>query len=377
MKKYILFYFIVLAGCKQITIDDEYIIDGSGEYIYLSTSGLINPKSQFITYYDDQQNCWLFYGNPDRRELIIYALPSGEIEKRIQFDSHGPNGIGGYRGVLVHNFDSIFLISSTFYSSLFLTDTTGKVKRKYTLDPVGTRGIPPALMPLSSHISQQNVLHKGHITLGTYMFYSVDNSDLHKEIISIDIDLNEGRIIDSSNYPKFDDQYRAPLYGYSRAYNGKQFIYSFRRLDDLFVQNNDGSYSRYYCKSRYRTKSLDWVNNPLDPIIQQQKANIINPSYTSVLYDKYRKYTYRIFLPGYDIDETENIQKHFEYLDLFSIIVLDENFNVITETLMPEKTYDPTMKFVSKEGLYLALHINHPLYNPDSLAFERMEIIEK
>ena len=38
---------------------------------------------------------------------------------------------GGYRGVLVHNFDSIFLISSIHYNSFFLTDTTGKVKRKF------------------------------------------------------------------------------------------------------------------------------------------------------------------------------------------------------------------------------------------------------
>jgi len=81
-------------------------------------------------------------------------------------------------------------------------------------------------------------------------------------------------------------------------------------------------------------------------------------------------------LPGYDIDETENTQKHFEYLNLFSLIVLDEDFNVITETLLPEKTYDPTMKFISKDGLYIALHIDNPLYNPDSLIFEKMKIME-
>jgi len=62
MKRYFLFFLIISAGCKQITIEDEYIIVGSGDYIYLSTSDLINPKSNFITYYDDHKNDWQIVG---------------------------------------------------------------------------------------------------------------------------------------------------------------------------------------------------------------------------------------------------------------------------------------------------------------------------
>ena len=377
MKKYFLFFLIVSLGCNQITLDDKYKIIGSGEYITLTTHGLINPKSNYITYYGDHQNCWLFYGNSDRRELIIYKLPSGEIEKRIQFDSHGPDGIGGYRGVLVHNFDSIFLISSTHYNSFFLTDTTGKVKRKYTLGAIDNTEIPLAVMAQYSSLSIQNIFHKNRINLSTRLIHDVNNENLHAEVLNIDFDLKEGQIIGNSNYPVFEKVHNVSLYAYSRAYNGEQFIYSFRRWDDIYVYNIDGSYSKYSCRSKYRTKSLDWVNNPIDPMIQQQKSGIEKPLYSSILFDNNRKYTYRFFLPGYNIDETEYIQKHRDYPNLFTIMILDDNFSVLGETLLPEKTYDPLMKFVGKDGLYLALHIDHPLYNPDSLAFERMEIIEQ
>jgi hypothetical protein len=56
-------------------------------------------------------------------------------------------------------------------------------------------------------------------------------------------------------------------------------------------------------------------------------------------------------------------------------MILDEDFNLVGENLFPEKTYDPYMSFISNDGLYLALHIDHPLYNPDLLTFERITLI--
>jgi hypothetical protein len=34
------------------------------------------------------------------------------------------------------------------------------------------------------------------------------------------------------------------------------------------------------------------------------------------------------------------------------------------------------MAFVTKDGLYFAMHPDNPKYNPDSLAFEKMVITE-
>ena len=357
------------------TSEGKYKIIGSREYISLNTTGLINPKTNYLSYYEENENCWLFYGNVQRSELIIYKLPSGEIEKRITFDSRGPEGIGGYRGVFVHNLDSLFITSARYVHNFFLADTSGKVKKRYSLEADDIRGIHPQLLPQFSHISIQNVLKNNTINLCLFPTFNVESEELHKETISIEYCLENEQIVRKFNYPVFDNT-SANISAYSRTYNGEQFIYSFRRSDIIFVKNDDGTYTEYDGKSRFRDKSLDWTTEGLSSFFLLQQQTLSNPSYLSVLYDKYQKFTYRFFFPGYEIENIKEIQKHFESPEKFTIMIFDEDFNVVGETLLPEKTYDPNMKFVSKDGLYMALHFDHPLYNPDSLKFERMIVVE-
>lgn len=130
-------------------------------------------------------------------------------------------------------------------------------------------------------------------------------------------------------------------------------------------------------KSCFQKKNLDWTNNSTDPIIVQKSNSVKNPRYLSIVYDKYRNCYYRFFKPGYNIKKNEDPELFLEYPYQFSIIVLDENLNVKGETLMPPEKYDPFMFFIAPDGLYLALHCNHPEYNPDSLMFERFNFEDK
>ena len=378
MAKYIPILFIVLAGCGKVVTEGKYKIIGSGEYISLNTTGLINPKTNYLSYYEENDNCWLFYGNVQRSELIIYKLPSGEIEKRITFDSRGPEGIGGYRGVFVHNLDSLFITSARYVHNFFLADTSGKVKKRYSLEADDIRGITPSLMYQYSHLNNQNIIKNNTINLRLSPVRHVENEDLHEEIISIEYCLENEQIVRKFNYPVFDNL-KVNNSTSSRTYNGEQFIYSFRRSDIIYVKNDDGTYIEYDGKSRYRDKSLDWEIKRHPSIFLVRKNSLSNPRYLSVLYDEYQKFIYRSFLPGYEIDDTKEnaeIEKYFDFPKKFTIMIFDEDFNVVGETLLPEKTYDPYMKFVSKDGLYMALHFDHPLYNPDSLKFERMIVVE-
>jgi hypothetical protein len=75
-----------------------------------------------------------------------------------------------------------------------------------------------------------------------------------------------------------------------------------------------------------------------------------------------------------EIKSNEDPRYIWENRKQFSIITFDTNFNIIGETMMPDNTYNPFMSFVAKDGLYLALHCDHPKYNPDSLMFERIDL---
>ncbi len=51
-------------------------------------------------------------------------------------------------------------------------------------------------------------------------------------------------------------------------------------------------------------------------------------------------------------------------------MIFDEDFNLLGETLMPERTYYAFGFFVAQEGLYFQRsHPDHPDYTEDSLVF--------
>lgn len=375
MKYLILLLCILLFSCDSARDKEEPYLSGSGKYIKLNTSGSINPKTRHLHYLEAYDRSWLLYGNRDRNELIIYSLPTGKIEKKIRYAKIGPHGIGSFRGALAKNFDSIIVSSATHYNDIFLTDTSGMVLNRYSLERIEGQKYKPAIEFFYSF--SQNVIDGSIINLSTYVFSDVENQNLHNEIISFDYDLKNKRIASYYYFPKFQNTRKQALTYFNRAFNGKNFVYSFGRADELYLQKSKNNYQIYPGKSKYRRKSLDWIVNATDPIIKQKSNVIGNPMYRGIIYDEYQDVFYRFFIPGINVDNYEEIEKFTEYPKQFSIQVFDKDLNLLTATLFPENTYDPYLGFVSNKGLYLALHCDHPLYNPDSLAFERIDLVKK
>jgi hypothetical protein len=372
--RFALLLFIVLCGCKKSSTETSLCIEGSGDYIHLNTAGSISPKTKFLQYYEEHQKAWLLFGNEEMNEAILYELPSGNIEKRMKFDMRGPNRIGIYKGAFIHNFDSIFVLSGTYYTDFFLIDTTGTVKRQFSVDSINIGEFHTALTPLYSHFSMEAVFLNGILNLNTRVLTAISNADLHTQSICISYDIGKGELAYRFKYPEFDDTHKARLGYYSRTHNGGDLVYSFRHLDDLYILKENGDYEIIPCPSQFQSQDLDWYNNRTDPIEIQKERVMENPSYGSIMFDKYRKLFYRIYFPGYKLKSGESVDLYSEYPPLFSIMVLDENLTLIGETLMPPKTYDPLMAFVAKDGLYFAMHPDNPKYDPDSLAFEKMII---
>jgi len=366
---------IVLFGCKKVSTEANNHIQGSGEYIILNTAGPINPKTKFLQYYEEPHKSWLLFGNEDINEAILYKLPSGNIEKRMKFDMRGPNRIGVYKGAFIHNFDSIFVISGTYYTEFFLIDTTGTVKDKFSVESINVGEFHNALVPLYTHLSMETVFRNGLLNLNTDVLTAISNTNLHTQSICISYDIGKRELIERFRYPEFDDTHKSPLGYYSRTHNGSDLVYSFRRLNDLYILKENGDYDIIPCPSQFQSQDLDWTYNRTDPIEIQKKRGVENPRYGSIMFDKYRKLFYRIYIPGYKLKTGESVVQYSEYPPLFGIMVLDENLTLIGETLMPMNTYDPEMTFITKDGLFLALHPNHPKYDPDSLAFEKMIVI--
>jgi hypothetical protein len=107
------------------------------------------------------------------------------------------------------------------------------------------------------------------------------------------------------------------------------------------------------------------------------KTILEHPAYENFLYDPYRDVIYRFCFPGISLSKNDNLMNMNEFKPIFSIMILDTDLNILGETLMPENTYNMSMSFVGKNGLYLST--NHYLnkdFNADSLKFEIFNIVK-
>jgi len=379
MKRYIIC--LILASFALSCTSKEnifnYNLHSSGNYYSIPTKGSINPYTYYLTCYEENDSAWIFYGNSNLNELIIFTYPEGLLYKRIKFERDGPQGIGGYRGVHVHNLDSIFVVSATYVDRFFLTDTSGVIKNKYQVSDVLNSGMHPCIKPLYNFISNVANVHNNQINLSCYYPYGDENNEaLPNEILDFTYDLEKDSIVSYSLYPEFSFKTARNLSKFSRAYNDHEYIYSLDYSDNIFYKNQDGEYitkPNKSVKSDKRLNNTDPDNRYL-PINIQMKHLAENPQYYSLIFDKYRNCYYRFFYLGTKVEDIDNVQKSWEYPEQFSIMILNDKLEIIGETIFPTKKYNPFMSFICKDGLFIALHIDNPLYDHDQLPFERIDL---
>ena len=130
-------------------------------------------------------------------------------------------------------------------------------------------------------------------------------------------------------------------------------------------------------KSRY----VDNVSLPdnVSPDMQTAVRKMCElPFYGNIIYDKYRKVYYRIVYPQTEYNNVENFVDMWQFgRSLFSIMILDEDFNAVGETLFPENEFRSDLMFVLEDGLYISSsHYKNPIYDEDRLVFKRF-VLEK
>jgi hypothetical protein len=192
-------------------------------------------------------------------------------------------------------------------------------------------------------------------------------------------------IIDTLNQSKYELPYHFPrliedneylnvsgfvLY-FSRIYNEKEFIYSFYYDENIHITSvNHQEIHKYKVKSKFINNIK--ISKKKSNLYEMAKFDYGDPCYGNLLYDPYRKIYYRFAYPGVELENGPDYVNFTIFgRKKFSIIILDEDFNVIGETLFPEWVYCPTIMFVSRHGLYICNnHPMNPSFNEDVLSFE-------
>ncbi len=359
------FTLLITDSRVEIPIDAQTFPQSGCSYCFTSNSGI-----NYLAYLNGKSN-----------EIHFYYLDSAKIAFKVKIDIDGPNGIGSIMiGFGVHNLDSIY-VTPKARKIIYLLNRSGEIIEKinygeYTCN-ADTRDKINGMMAFYSRpgtplIFLDNKVYISMLPAGNWNRFS------KKELTKIEL----GYLLNSSQkslhilpitYPV--SAYLKNDLGYSRILGDGQFVYSFNSDDNLIIYENSGNASKYLAKSRY-IKSIEEYprNGSLQDYLLKQ---VSRPAYLRIIFDPYRKIYYRIAYPGFTVKRNDNLRELIRFIPQFSVIILDQDFNNVGETLMPFNKFDVSDIFVAREGLYISEnHINNPDFRPDFLSFRLLKLVK-
>jgi len=294
---------------------------------------------------------FLVVENRNKPSIQFYDFKHNKITREVLLETEGPNGIGKSRGVFVKNFDSLYVLSP-FHYSIYLINNEGKVLDKYqwlnstaeikSSSMAGIYSTSPAIL-LEDQLHIFAVPETGYKKKVTF---ESGNVNLTLNLRSKEVSLNY-------NYP---ETYRKRMFGnlFLKIDRTKtatnNILYSFG-ADNLIYETNYHDINRsYFAGSSYFDEAI-----PLQNLDNADDHQMLTGYYSGIKYDRYRKLYYRLAVHPIDLVNVQNQRNHLKDKQL-SVIVLDENFKIVGETLLPTKRHLYTTWFVGEAGLYISNH---------------------
>jgi hypothetical protein len=367
----VLFFLAFVLSCKNINYEKSYnlgLIESDSLLVIPIPSDVITNSRHVQFLYGKEQIKLLAYATSN--SLLFFNIDSQNLYKHVRFERYGPNGIGTIRGFHVISPDSILIISQF---SIMLFDSEPNLLKKNDLHSI-KHNLHNFLSPSNRNYNPV-VRLEDRFYFSTFMF-DLDRDDLLSSSVGVCYDINEDSIFPMSvNYPMFPYGYDSKGLYYSRLFYNNKWLYSFVFFDEIYVLEESGHYTLISAPSSMR--SNDKLHKISARINSSPHQQVRNPKYMALTFDPWQDVFYRFFYPGFDSPEGEKEDFYDSLLDTpvcFSIIILNAKLEIVGETRMPFQMYDPGSFFVSENGLFIALHANHPEYNPDSLKYARFSV---
>lgn len=378
MKKILLSLLLcLLISCRQEKPSASYIynLEATGTIKSFSLDSDVRYNAFYLySFSDDKGKEYLSFLNYRTNQILFYDLNTSEFLFKLNLDSEGPNGIVQPTGYYIKDFDNIY-VSSYAYSGLIKVDTTGCIVQKI---PYGTTSegykvlpsyapsshpyIPPVIIGKEIYITQNAVAR----------FHSIAETPLSVVIDTVQKS-NKGLPLTYSILTKKELQ--ANDTRFSRVFNGKDFVYSFYVDEDIIVTPTNHSELRTVnVKSKY-------IDSPAEVQENSEKGPKLNlelARYGDLIYDPYREVYYRFAYPKTTLDDKIRWWGKAVYgRKIFSVIILNKEFEIIGETLFPEAIYNSYVFFVHKDGLYISRDYQM-LYgdSEDYMTFELVSLVK-
>ena len=339
----ILIFLFLFSSCKKRI---ERVINYSPRVVTDST--LINKDSSLriisvgekISYHPlvsqiYERNNIVEYILLDGNDLHIFNYYSGFLNRSISINSSIENGCGilnNYSGFYFHSSDSIFIYNYKM-KMVFLIDSVSNIKNRWNIldKQLAKYPVDPEALT-SSPIIYEN----GYLLLSGSGLGQPDDATGKNKPVSCLININTNSMEYIMGYP---EQYRKGNFGgvyFNTVYHTKgddiSVLYSFPADHYVYRLNFKLlELDTIYAGSRNIKHIESSSSSPLSIYIDKDKRIayfVGQPSYSNIIYDKYRKLYHRIAsIPLIDWKKTD-----IGFRKPFSIITIDRNGKILSET---------------------------------------------
>lgn len=380
-KSYLIIFqmlFFILSSCeRKTTVIGHCTLQQADTCITLAMDSWTKEFFYMQQITDEKDGTeYLIFQNATYPQLLYYNKQTRKFVKRINFPDEGPDAVRRFRGFIFHDMNEIYLTEDNGYG-ISLVDGSGKLLCFY--DGKTDKGEPVYVNSGMYDIIGDSIFYDlsinreaaPHERLVTSPFCAVFDLKTH-QFHTLPFTYFDVAKVEEETYYSIE---------HSRCYTGKSFVYAFRDME--FLYETDILHKKYR-KIRARSKYL----RPMEVMEKQIqtydrdksfKRSLARGRYGKILYDFYRHVYYRVVFPPSEVPGNVNLMD-FKWGGghAFSIMILDEKFNILDEVMLPKDTYCPYPMFVDKDGLYIhQSHILDPNYSDDVCIFRLFTLVDK
>lgn len=360
--------------CLMPTDTISFFIDDSTYY-----------ESKAMFQFEDQGREYLCFQNNRNRgvsRLIVFDIENECVYKSVPLYKDGPDGIPSVFGAFPLDMERFLITTDSPF--FYMVDAKGRILFKSEPlyqghGPFG-RFAPayfysyyaiPAILRDSLLYFPQTQIGYPH-TNGTWGI-----SNIFSYLNLLTGQLNTTQFYYPSIFDK-EEVIRKWSYGCEHSYadTGKEIAVSFESSDSIYVSSDFNHVRAYNAKSRYFPICI-WNRMTLQFDLQiRLRKEAQEPDYFHLLYDKYRHVFYRFARMPYEYPADRSPMGEDSGRE-FSIIILNDRYEIIGESKFPGSTYAYRLWFVGKKGLYLSLNNQeNPCFDEDKLMFRCFSLQE-
>ena len=309
--------------------------------------------------------------------IVIFDIENRQIAKQIPLHKTGPNGLPAVFGSRPSPGAQYILVAQNNISRISSINDKGEVIRNYNFQTPESQF---TSLHLGSYYNTPGFVKDSCL----FLKIGIPKPDMKREdwpkthmFASLDLRTGKVKWVPIFYPPIFKEEYENidGGYGFSYDYNYKEnrLICGFFGYDSV-LGTDDLKHIRWYnAKSRYLKSMRPKLGNAMagiNSIIEFCET----PKYWHIMYDKYRDVYYRFAEMPYKLAPNESPYDEPKGKE-FSVIVLNEDFEIIGETKFPGKKYFYKMSFVGREGLYISENnLENPQFDENKLVFTCFKI---